>query len=156
MGRVLGDLSEGVVAKIADDLYCGSDDEAELLYKWKTLLPALDRCNLGLSASKTVVAPKSTTILGWIWPDSTLQASPHRISKLSSCTPPTTVKGLRSFISAYKVLASLLLMIQLLESPQVTKFSGQMTYCLHLIRPSLLYPLINQLSCLNKQISFGL
>ena len=78
MCRVLGDLlEEGVVAKIADDLYCGSDDEAELLYNWKRLLSALDQCDLRFSASKTVIAPKSTTILGWIWYNGTLQASPH-------------------------------------------------------------------------------
>ena len=36
MCRVLGDLlEEGAVAKIADDLYCGGDDEAELVYNWK-------------------------------------------------------------------------------------------------------------------------
>ena len=76
--RVPGDLLEkGVMAKIADDLYCGSDDEAELLYNWKRHLSVLDRCNLSLSASKTVIAPKSTAILGWIWSDGILRASPH-------------------------------------------------------------------------------
>ena len=43
MCRVLGDLlEEGVNAKIADDLCCGSDDEPEVLYNWKRLLSALD------------------------------------------------------------------------------------------------------------------
>ena len=36
MGCVLGDLiQEGVVAKIADDLYCGADSPEELLQNWK-------------------------------------------------------------------------------------------------------------------------
>ena len=44
MGMLVSEtaLEEGVIAKTADDLYCGSDDEAELLYNWKRLLSALD------------------------------------------------------------------------------------------------------------------
>ena len=44
-------------------------------------------------------------ILGWIWSNGTIYASPHRVATLASCDTPTTVKGLRSFIGAYKVLA---------------------------------------------------
>ena len=73
MCQVLGDLlEEGVNAKIADDLYCGGNYEAELLYNWERLLSALDQCDLRLSAAKTVIAPKSTTMLGWIWSKGTL------------------------------------------------------------------------------------
>ena len=105
MSRILGDLlQEGVVAKLADDLYCGGETPEELLYNWERVLNALDSCNLRLSASKTIVCPKTTTILGWIWSQGKLSASPHRIATLSSCKLPETVKGLRSFIGAYKVL----------------------------------------------------
>jgi hypothetical protein len=34
-----------------------------------------------------------------------IQASPHRIATLSTCDHPSTVKGMRSFVGAYKVLA---------------------------------------------------
>ena len=123
MCRVLGDLlEEGAVAKIADDLYCGGDDEAELLYNWERLLSALDWCDLRLSASKTVIAPKSTTIHGWIWSNNTLRASPHRISTLSSSTP---VKGLRSFIGAYKVLAQVIKGCSQLLSPLDDSIAGK-------------------------------
>jgi hypothetical protein len=68
MCRVLGNLlEEGIVAKIADDLYCGSNTPQELLQNWGKVLQALHKCNLRLSAVKTVINPKSTTILGWIW-----------------------------------------------------------------------------------------
>lgn len=68
MCRVLGPLlQEGVVAKLADDLYCGGDTPQELLRNWRSVLQALYRCDLRLSASKTIVNPPSTTILGWIW-----------------------------------------------------------------------------------------
>ena len=109
MCRVLGDLlQEGVVAKIADDLYCGGDTPTELLANWRRVLHALHKSSLSLSAAKTIIAPSSTTILGWIWSRGTIQASPHRIATLSSCTPPQTVRNMRSFIGAFKFLARVL------------------------------------------------
>ena len=74
---VLGDLlQEGIVAKIADDLYCGGDTPTDLLQNWKRVLSALANCDLRLSAPKTVVNPKSTMILGWIWSSRSLRACP--------------------------------------------------------------------------------
>jgi hypothetical protein len=72
------------------------------------LLSALQDCNLKLYPSKTVIAPTSTSVLGWTWSKGTLKASPHRIATLPSCQPPSTVKELHSFIGAYKVLARVL------------------------------------------------
>ena len=67
MYRVLGPLlQDGSVAKIADDLYCGGNTPRELLHNWKRVLQALNKCNLRLSAHKTIISPKTTTILGWI------------------------------------------------------------------------------------------
>ena len=44
MYRVLSDLlEEGVVVKIADDLYCGSDTHSEVLHNKETVLQALDK-----------------------------------------------------------------------------------------------------------------
>ncbi|XP_064646257.1 uncharacterized protein LOC135499442 [Lineus longissimus] len=106
MSRVVGHLiQEGIVAKIADDLYIGGDTPEELLLNFKKFLHVLHINRLALSAPKTIIAPKSTTILGWIWSLGTLQASPHRIATLSNCNLPEKVKDLRSFIGAYKVLA---------------------------------------------------
>ena len=63
MCRMLGDLlQDGVVAKIADDLYCGGDTPVQLLANWRRVLQALDKCDLKLSSNKTVITPKSTTI----------------------------------------------------------------------------------------------
>ena len=43
--RVLGDLlEEGVVAKIADDLYCVGNTPQELLDNWRKVLQALHKC----------------------------------------------------------------------------------------------------------------
>ena len=109
MCRVLGDLVQtGGVAKIADDLYCGGETVDELLSVWESVLHRLDNANLKLRANKTVVIPARTAILGWIWENGYLRADPHKISTLSICSRPTTTKGLRSFIGAYKVLARVL------------------------------------------------
>ena len=123
MCRVLGDLlQEGVVAKLADDLYCGCDSLQELLDNWSYVLDALDLCNIPLSTKKTRVCPKTTTILGWLWTQGTLHASPHRIATLSSCVHPQTVLGLRSFIGAYKVLGRVI--------PQCSKELAPLESCI--------------------------
>lgn len=106
MCRVLGDLiQEGCVAKIADDLFCGGNSPAELLTNWRKVLVALDKCDLRLSAKKTIISPISTTILGWVWSQGSIRASPHRIATLSSCAPPKTVRDLRAFIGSFKMLS---------------------------------------------------
>lgn len=105
MCLVLGDLLvSGKVVKIADDLFCGGDTPEEVLHTWSLILSVLEKNGLRLSARKTRICPLSTTILGWIWSNGTLTASPHRLSALETCAAPTTVKGMRSFIGAYKFL----------------------------------------------------
>ena len=44
-----------------------------------------------------------------MWSQGCLSASPHRIAALATCSPPESVKGMRSFIGAYKVLSRSLL-----------------------------------------------
>ena len=95
MCRVLGDLlTAGVVAKIADDLYCGGNTPEELLLNWSLVLQALLKSGLHLSASKTVISPLSTTVLGWVWSQGNLKASPHRVATLASCDPSKKVGGM--------------------------------------------------------------
>lgn len=110
MSLLLGDLiQEGNVAKIADDLYCGSESSIdELLLTWKRVLEILDKNDIRLSASKTIICPKSTVILGWMWSYGHLNTTPHRVATLATCPPPKTVKNLRSFIGAYKMLSRVL------------------------------------------------
>ena len=106
MCRILGDLLlEGYVVKLADDLYIGGNYVESVILTWRKVLTTLAKANLRLSALKTTICPKSTTILGWIWSEGSLTAGPHRISTLATCQPPNTIKGLRSFIGAYKVLS---------------------------------------------------
>lgn len=109
MCRVLGDLIQiGCVTNLAGDLYYGGDSPEALLTNWKRVLESHDRCNLRLSPTKTVISLKSTSILSWIWSQGSLSASHHRISVLSSCPSPQSVKCLCSFIGVYKVLSRML------------------------------------------------
>lgn len=126
MCRVLGDcLQDGIAAKLADDLYCGADSPEDLLHNWNRILQALQKCNLHLSPSKTIICPRTTTILGWVWTQGRLSASPHRIATLSSCSPPDTVRGLRSFIGAYKVLGRVLPKCSHIIAPLENAIAGQ-------------------------------
>ena len=106
MCRILGELlQEGIVAKLADDLYCGANCPEDLLKNWARVLEVIQKAGLRLSPSKTIICPEATTVLGWIWRQGTLTASPHRIATLSTCDRPKNVKGLRSFIGAFKALS---------------------------------------------------
>nr|XP_034315484.1 uncharacterized protein LOC117685268 [Crassostrea gigas] len=124
--RVLGDLvQEGVVAKLPDDLYCGGSTPIDLLNNSTRTLQALQRNGLNLSASKTMITPKETTILGWIWREGTRRASSHRIAALANCQAPSTVSGLRSFIGAFKILGRFLKGCLQVISPLDTATSGK-------------------------------
>ena len=126
MSRILGDLLiTGKVAKIADDLYCGADSINDLLQIWRNVLTALDNCGLKLSASKAVVCPTSTVILGWTWTQGNLSATKHRLSTLSTCDSPSTIKGLRSFIGAYKVLSRVIKGCSSILSPLENYVAGK-------------------------------
>ena len=125
MCRIIGDcLKDGIAAKLADDLYCGADSPEELLLNWKRILDALRKSNIKLSPSKTVICPRSTTILGWVWTQGCLSASQHRIATLSSCSPPVTVRGLRSFIGAYKILGRVLPQCAHIIAPLESSIAG--------------------------------
>ncbi len=103
MCRVLGDLmQEGIVIKLADDLYTGGNTISDLLHNWERILKCFEANNLRLSAEKTEICPIVCTILGWVWTNGTISVSPHKVSPLQTAQPPSTVKGLRSWLGAYK------------------------------------------------------
>ena len=103
MSTVFGEeVKNRCVAKIADDMYVGAEDENSLLKNWKKVLHKLALNGMKLKDLKTIIAPLHTQILGWEWCQGKLTASPHKISALVSIDPPETVTKLRSFIGAYK------------------------------------------------------
>ncbi len=63
--RVLGDLlEEGVVAKLADDIYCGGNTIAELQRNVRRLLQCFADSGLRLSVTKTTICATKTMIIG--------------------------------------------------------------------------------------------
>ena len=106
---ILGDLvKEGKVAKLADDLLIGGNSPEDLRINMEEVLHRLLECNIKLSAAKTTIAPKSIDILGWVWSSGKLSASPHRLSALSTCSPPDTVTAMKSYTGAYRFLSRVL------------------------------------------------
>ena len=125
MCRVLGNLLvEGRVTKLADDIYIGGDSPSELLSNWRQFLQVLTDNNLGISAAKTVIAPSTSVILGWVWQRGTLTASQHRLSTLATCDQPKTVKNMRAYIGAYKVISRVLPHCAHILSPLEDAISG--------------------------------
>ncbi len=109
MCRIFGDLlHEGAIAKTTDDFYCGGNSLEELFNNWHRVLDLLEKNGLCVSAAKTIVCPKSTVVLGWLWKNGSLQATQHKIVSLATCSLPGKVTDMRSFIGAYKVLARVL------------------------------------------------
>ena len=70
-----------------------------------------------------MVCPKSWQVLGWTWTSGYLKASAHRLSALSKCDAPGTVKGLRSYIRAYRFLSRVIRKYASLLGPLETMIS---------------------------------
>ena len=106
LSRVFGDmLYDGFLITIADDCHVCGNSIDELLRNWEAFLKRLEENNLSISAKKTVIAPKTTTILGWVWQSGKITVSPHKINTLSKAEPPVTCKQMRSYIGAYKAMS---------------------------------------------------
>ena len=62
---LLGDMVQsGKAAKLADDLFIGGDTPSVLLENFEQVLQRFLENNIKLSAAKTIIAPKSVTVLG--------------------------------------------------------------------------------------------
>ena len=100
----------------------------ELLNNSSSVLHALRHFNLWLSASKTVINPHSTNILGWVWSQGKLQPSLHRVSTLAACELPKTVGGVKSFIGAVKVMACVIQHCSALLAPLDDAIAGKTSH----------------------------
>ena len=126
LSRVLGTLiTDGGVVKLADDLMVGGSTPEEVLEVWAKVLEELDKNGLKLSASKTICLPQSVMLLGWIWREGTIQASPHKISALEAVEPPPTIAKLRSFVGAYKFLSKVIPSYSDVLSPLEDEIAGK-------------------------------
>ena len=106
---LVGDLvKENKVAKVADDIFIGGRTPKELIQNFEVVLDRLLLANIKLSPSKTIIAPKSLSLLGWIWSSGKMSASSHRLTALSTCSLPETVSALKSYLGAYRFISRVL------------------------------------------------
>lgn len=97
-------LEEGFQMINADDMYVCGNDVNETIHNWSRILKRLEENNLKLSASKTILCPKRTAVLGWIWNSGTLSVSPHKIASLASIDRPVKCTCMRAFLGAFKAI----------------------------------------------------
>ncbi|XP_065940483.1 uncharacterized protein [Magallana gigas] len=129
--KVLGDhLQAGFVSKLADDLNCGGNTPEELLQNWISVMIALNDCGLTLSAGKTIICPRSTTMLGWIWTQGRLSASltksqsyPHANFQTLSMACAHLLGPTRCYPASYQAVH--LSKVPSVAFSQGTKSSGQ-------------------------------
>ena len=100
-----GEMTEGWILIIADDMYVCANTAEDLLVNWEVVLEKMNKNGLSLSAVKTFVCPLSFDVLGWKWSSGTISVTPHKITPLVSAEPPKTCSSMRSFIGAFKALS---------------------------------------------------
>ena len=98
-------LTEGILAKQADDLFVGGETIQDTLENFGRVMKLCDENNIKLSPSKTIMFPVTVDIMSWIWSQGgTLSPSPHRKKALAKITEDDlkTVRDIRSWIGLYK------------------------------------------------------
>ena len=83
----------------------GGNTVPEVLISYTRMLQRLFENNLKISANKTIICPKTMKVVGWIWQNGTVEVDMHRLNPLTICSPPETVKKLRSFIGAFRAVS---------------------------------------------------
>ena len=78
----------GVVTKIANDLYCGRNTPKDLQNQ-QNVSQTVHKCDLCLSALKSVINLQVTANLDWVWKSGTSQASSHHFHTLPLVPSPT-------------------------------------------------------------------
>ena len=95
-------VTEGKMAKWADNIYVGGEDERSFLENIEEVCCRMKACQLRAAPRKTIIAIKETTIMGWHWKEGSLSPLVHKINPLAVCEKPETVKGLRSFLGGMR------------------------------------------------------
>ena len=123
--HVLRDLiQEGFVIVIAVDLHVCCNTVPETFHNWSLVLHRMDENNLKLSAIKTIICVKKTTILGKVWNSGTLSVSQYKTSPLCTAAPPKTCTSMRSYIGAYKAMSCCIPRYPSLLSPLEDSIKG--------------------------------
>ena len=119
-----GEMTEGWILIIADDMYVCANTPDTLLHNWETVVEKMNRNGLSLSAVKTFISPRCFDVLGWKWSSGTISATPHKVSPLMSAEPPKTCSNMRSFIGAFKALSRCIPKYSSIVSPLEDSIKG--------------------------------
>ena len=110
-------IQQGRCTRIADNLFTGGQTGKEAADNFHMMLNLCANSGLTFKASKTVICPRSVTILGKVWEQGTLKPSNHLLSTLSKSDYPRTVKQMRSFTGTVKQMKDNLPQYHLLLHP---------------------------------------
>ena len=103
LGRVFGDMCrDGRLTRIADSIFPVGDSYEELAVNYEEALRRADLSGLTFKPGKVVICPRKTVLFGWELDGTEWKPTAHTTSALSTADRPTTVKGLRSFLGAFK------------------------------------------------------
>ena len=125
MSRIFGnEMMEGWLLIIADDMYVCANSLDDLLVSWDVVLEKMSKNGLSLSATKTIVCPKSFDVLGWKWNSGTITITPHKVTPLISSDPPKTCSNMRSYIGTFKAMSRCIPGYSSLMSPLEESIKG--------------------------------
>ena len=106
LARIYGDMvRQNKCTRIADQIYVLGNSVIELSENLKMVMQRARNSNLTFKASKIIVCPASTVILGWKKHFSQWIPTNHVMSPLSAAEPPSTVKKMRGWLGAYRQIA---------------------------------------------------
>ena len=95
-------MRQGKCLRVADNLITGGNCPEEAAKNYELILKLCGHCGLTFKATKTVICPKQTNILGKVWKQGNLSPSTHLMSTIANVTLPSTVKQMRSFTGSVK------------------------------------------------------
>ena len=125
VSRVFGDfIQEGWFIHIHDDINVCANTIKQLILNWSLVLQRFFEADLRLSAPKTIIVPKKTIILGWVWNTGTLSCSPHKLTPLATIEPPQTATSMRAFLGAFRALSRCIPRYASLASPLEDSIKG--------------------------------
>ena len=103
LARVYGDMCQtGAMTRMADSVFVLGDTYDELARNYSEILSRAQKSGLTFKPGKVVICPQSTVLFGWELNGTEWRPSSHAVSALARAPPPTTVKGMRSFLGSFK------------------------------------------------------
>ena len=103
LARIYGNMCQvGDMTRMADSLFVLGDSYDELAENYREVLLRAKQSGLTFKPGKVVICPLKTVLFGWELDGTKWSPTSHTVSALARAPPPTTIKGLRSFLGSFK------------------------------------------------------